>query len=156
VTKSQYLKPGKLGYLEDNLGSTHRPELVRAAQEATDGKGVRRARKAFQKWTAAHGKADRRQRQRASPFLEFSTCDSTSFIRLLFAIRQFCNFAILPVHRIQAARLKVSRNQSDNWCLMFGRSDYPGYEKRRLGAEEDGVMTVSRPRAYYIMLEAYR
>ena len=78
MTKCQYLKPGKLNYLEDNLGSTYRPDLCQAAQAVTDRKGVRRARKAVNKWTASHNASSQR---RTTPFLEFSGCDSTSFIR---------------------------------------------------------------------------
>jgi len=77
VTKSQYLKPGKLSYLEDNMGSTYRSQLIETAQAASDRKGVRRTRKAVNKWTAIRGS----QQQRASPFLEFAGCDSTDFIR---------------------------------------------------------------------------
>ena len=79
MTKCQYLKPGKLGYLEDNLGSTYRPQLCQAAQAVTDRKGVRRARKAVSKWNASH-RAGAGQR-RPTPFLEFSSCESTSSLR---------------------------------------------------------------------------
>ena len=36
------------------------------------------------------------------------------------------------------------------------RSKFGGYERRRLGKEEDGVMIVSRPKSYYPIIQAYR
>merc|ERR1719431_905245 len=49
VTKSQYLKPGKLEYLAENLDSAYRVEDVRRAKEVTDEKAVKKARKGIKK-----------------------------------------------------------------------------------------------------------
>jgi len=68
VTKSQYLKPGKLEYLAENLDSAYRVEDVRRAKEVTDEKAVKKARKGIKKWKKANkGKTGRR-----GAFLTFS------------------------------------------------------------------------------------
>lgn len=78
VTKCQYLKPERLTDLAANMGSTHRPALVEAARSYTDVRGVRRARKEVNKWMKRRGGG---QRQRSTPFLQFSSSDSTEWIR---------------------------------------------------------------------------
>merc|ERR1719341_707007 len=45
VTKSQYLKPGKLDYLAENIDSAYRAEDVARALEHTDQKAVEKAEK---------------------------------------------------------------------------------------------------------------
>ena len=67
VCKMQYLKPGKLQYLADNIESAHNKKAVDKAKEATDDKGVKKARKDLKKWKKKHEK----ETGRRGPFLEF-------------------------------------------------------------------------------------
>ena len=54
VCKLQYLKPGKLQYLADNMDSAYNKEAVEKAKEATDAKGLKKARKNLKKWKKKH------------------------------------------------------------------------------------------------------
>ena len=54
VTRCQYLKPGKLDYLAENLESAYRLEDVARARQVTDIKAVKKAKKSVKKWKKAH------------------------------------------------------------------------------------------------------
>ena len=68
VTKSQFLKPGKLDYLAENIDSAYRAEDVARALEHTDQKAVEKAKKKLKKWKKSNS---RKAGKRRSGFLEF-------------------------------------------------------------------------------------
>ena len=68
VTKSQFLKPGKLDYLAENIDSAYRAEDVARALEHTDQKAVDKAKKKLKKWKKSNL---RKAGKRRSGFLEF-------------------------------------------------------------------------------------
>ena len=70
VAKSQFLKPGKLDYLADNMDSAYQAEDVTRALQHTDQKAVDKAKKKLKKWKKANS---RKAGTRRSGFLEF--CD---------------------------------------------------------------------------------
>merc|ERR1719419_283189 len=67
VTKAQYLKPGTLEYLAENMQSAFNKEDVVCSKAVTDLKGVKKAKKELKKWKKKH----RNDVGRQGTFLEF-------------------------------------------------------------------------------------
>merc|ERR1711990_1125073 len=67
VCKMQYLKPSKLQYLADNLDSAYNKDAVALAKQATDEKGLEKAKKSHSKWQKMliknHKKKDKTENQ---------------------------------------------------------------------------------------------
>ena len=75
VCKLQYLKAGKLQYLADNMDSAYNKEGVQRAKEATNHKGLKKARKRLKNWKTKH----ENETGRRGPFLEFCKMYGGSF-----------------------------------------------------------------------------
>ena len=67
VCKLQYLKPGKLQYLADNMDTAYDKDAVVKAKAVTDAKKLKKLRKNVKKWKKEH----ENDKGRRGPFLEF-------------------------------------------------------------------------------------
>ena len=54
MCKSQYLKPGKLKYLSENLDTLYFKEDIELAKEVSDVKHVKKHKKSVKKWKKQH------------------------------------------------------------------------------------------------------
>ena len=68
VCKMQYLKPGKLQYLADNMESAYNKDAVEKAKKATDKETLETLRRDVKEWNEKHGM----NKGRRGPFLSFA------------------------------------------------------------------------------------